>query len=130
MTSNAMRKVMIDVRAHAPELERLRARGDVQITLTATGTNDEESARAHDPEMLAQQEVLFCSYLPTNHREMTRLRLVQITSAGYSQLAGLDLPARGVRACNASGVFDVAIAEWNVAMMVNLARDLRQMIRN
>ena len=28
------------------------------------------------------------------------------------------------------GVFDVPIAEWNVAMMVNLPRDLRGMIRN
>ena len=34
------------------------------------------------------------------------------------------------RACNALGVFDTAIAEWNLAMMVNLARDLRGMIRN
>jgi len=61
---------------------------------------------------------------------MARLRLVQITSAGYGQLLGLNLPARGVRVCNASGVFDTAIAEWNVAMMVNLARDLRQMVHN
>jgi phosphoglycerate dehydrogenase-like enzyme len=40
------------------------------------------------------------------------------------------LPERGIRACNARGCFDVPIAEWNVAMIVNLARDLRQMIRN
>ena len=125
-----MTNIMIDVRLHEPDLARLRARSDVHITVTVAGTKEEESARAHDPEMLAEQDVLFCSCPPTNHREMTRLRLVQITSAGYSQLYGLDLPARGVRACNASGVFDTAIAEWNVAMMVNLSRDLRQMIRN
>jgi phosphoglycerate dehydrogenase-like enzyme len=40
------------------------------------------------------------------------------------------LPERGVRASNARGVFDTAIAEWNIAMMVNLARNLRQMIRH
>lgn len=125
-----MINVMIDVRVDEPALERLRARGDVHVTVTATGTGDEESAREHDPEMLAQQDVLFCSYPPRNHAAMTKLRLVQIASAGYSQLFGLDLPARGIRSCNASGVFDVAIAEWNVAMMVNLARDLRQMVRN
>jgi phosphoglycerate dehydrogenase-like enzyme len=61
---------------------------------------------------------------------MRALRLIQIASAGYTQLLGLDLPRRGVRACNALGVFDIPIAEWNVAMMVNLLRDLRGMIRN
>ena len=55
---------------------------------------------------------------------------IQIASVGYEQLLGLGLAARGVRACNARGVFDTAIAEWNVAMMINLARDLRGMIRN
>jgi phosphoglycerate dehydrogenase-like enzyme len=46
------------------------------------------------------------------------------------QLFGLDLPQRGIRATNCRGTFDVPIAEWNVAMMINLARDFRQMIRN
>ena len=55
---------------------------------------------------------------------------MQISSAGYSQLIGLGLPDRGIRASNARGCFDVPIAEWNVSMIVNLARDLRQMIRN
>jgi phosphoglycerate dehydrogenase-like enzyme len=122
--------VMIDVRLDESALERLRARGDLEITVTAVGEEDQEPEREHDPQMLAQQDILFCSFLPTNHRAMKRLRLIQIASAGYEFLLGLDLPGRGVRACNASGVFDVAIAEWNVAMMVNLARDLRQMIRN
>ena len=61
---------------------------------------------------------------------MRRLRWIQISSAGYSQLFGLNLVERGIRATNARGCFDVPIAEWNVAMMVNMARDLRQMIRN
>ncbi len=128
--TSAMTNVMIDVRPDEPSLEQLRACRDLHITLTAVGSDDEEPARTHDPEMLARQDILFCSYLPTNHEAMTRLRLVQITSAGYGQLLGLNLPARGVRVCNAAGVFDVAIAEWNVAMMVILARDLRQMLRN
>jgi phosphoglycerate dehydrogenase-like enzyme len=125
-----MTNVMIDVRADESELKRLRARGDLRLTVTAVAADDEEPARDHDPAMLAQQDVLFCSQLPTNHSEMTRLRLLQISSAGYGQLLGLNLPSRGVRVCNASGVFDVSIAEWNLAMMVNLARDLRQMVRH
>ena len=125
-----MTNVMIDVRVDESSLEQLRARSDLHLTLTAVGEDDEEPEREHDPEMLAQQDVVFCSRLPTNHLAMSRLRLVQISSAGYLQILGLDLPKRGIRACNASGVFDVAIAEWNVAMMINLARDLRKMVRN
>ncbi len=125
-----MLNVMIDVRIDAASIDRLQNRDDVNITITAVGEDDEEPAREHDPAMLAEQDVLMCSYLPTNHEVMKRLKLVQIASAGYSQLHGLGLPARGVRACNGSGVFDASIAEWNVAMMINLTRDLRQMIRN
>lgn len=122
--------VMIDVRSDEAALEKLQSRDGVNVTITAEGKTDEEPHREHDPAMLAEQDVLFCSYPPKNHEAMTRLKLVQITSAGYSQLFGLDLPARGVRACNGSGVFDASIAEWCIAMMINLARDLRQMIRN
>lgn len=125
-----MTNVMIDVRVDNAALEQLRSRHDLQLTVTALGVDDEEEAREHDPEMLAHQDILFCSQLPTNHGAMKRLQLTQISSAGYGQLLGQSLPERGVRACNASGVFDVAIAEWNVAMMVNLARDLRQMTRH
>ena len=112
-----MTNVMIDVRVDESALEQLRARSDLHLTLTAVGAEDEEPVREHDPQMLAEQDIVFCSRLPTNHQAMSRLRLVQISSAGYLQLLGLNLPTRGVRACNASGVFDVAIAEWNVAMM-------------
>src|SRR5262249_41658904 len=50
--------------------------------------------------------------------------------AGYDQLLGLNLVAKGIRACNGLGNFDVPIAEWNIAMMVDLARHVRLMIRN
>jgi phosphoglycerate dehydrogenase-like enzyme len=125
-----MTNVMIDVRTDELSLAALQARSDLNLTLTAIGEEDEEAERQHNPLMLAEQDVVFCSRLPTNQTAMSRLKLVQISSAGYGQLLGLNLPSRGIRACNASGVFDVAIAEWNVAMMINLARDLRQMIRN
>jgi phosphoglycerate dehydrogenase-like enzyme len=74
--------------------------------------------------------VLFCTFPPSNSADLRNLRWVQISSTGYSQLVGLDLVAHGVRATNARGCFDVPIGEWCAAMMVNLARDLRQMIRN
>jgi phosphoglycerate dehydrogenase-like enzyme len=90
----------------------------------------EEKVRAIDPARLSAVDALFCTFPPSNLGDMTALRWVQISSAGYSQLFGLDLAARGVRATNARGCFDVPIGEWCVAMMVNLVRDLRQMIRN
>ena len=74
--------------------------------------------------------VLFSCETPTNLDEMDSLKLIQISSAGYAQLCGLDLPGKGIRACNAAGVFDAPISEWNFTMIVNLARDIRGMIRN
>lgn len=67
---------------------------------------------------------------PENFADLPRLRWIQLSSTGYSQLFGLGLAARRIRATNSRGCFDCPIAEWNVAMIVNLARDLRQMIRN
>ncbi len=79
---------------------------------------------------LGDAEILVCTLPPTNQQALDRLRFVQLTSVGYAQLYGLDFVRRGVRAANARGVYDTAIAEWNIAMMINLARDLRTMIRN
>jgi len=73
---------------------------------------------------------IFCSTLPENLNAFTRLRWVQIDSSGFSQLIPADLPARGVEATNAAGVFDIPIAEWCLTMMVALARDLPAMVRN
>jgi phosphoglycerate dehydrogenase-like enzyme len=52
-----------------------------------------------------------------------------LASVGYEHLRHLHIADRPVRVCNARGLFDTAIAEWNVAMMINLTRDLRGMIR-
>ena len=90
----------------------------------------EERSRELPAERVRDAEVLFCTFPPTNFSAMARLRWVQIASTGYTQLFGLGLVERGIIATNARGCFDVPIAEWNLAMMVNLARDLRGMIRN
>lgn len=120
-------KIVIDVAAHERALAALRARADCQLEVI---TPPEEKARELDPALIADADVLFCTFAPTNHAVMKKLKWIQIASTGYTQLHGLGLPERGVRATNARGCFDVPIAEWNVAMMVNLARDCRQMIRN
>lgn len=123
-----MHKVLVDLRVDEVGLRRLRSLPGVNVVVL--DKPEEAEQRPLPAELLADVEVLACSIPPTNLSDMRALRLVQIASAGYTQLVGLSLPERGVRACNALGVFDVPIAEWNVAMMVNLLRDLRGMIRN
>lgn len=120
-------KILIDLEPHAPGVAALERLPGVQLDLLAPPA---VTARAVEAARLADAEVLFCSVPPSNHADLARLKWIQIASAGYSQLFGLDLPRRGIRATNALGCFDVPIAEWNVAMMVNLLRDFRQMIRN
>lgn len=119
--------LLIDVAVEPTALAALQAAGRHTIDCL---TPPAESVRRVDPARLRAAEVLFCTFPPANIEDMNSLRWLQLASTGYTQLFGLDLPARGVRATNGRGCFDVPIAEWNLAMMVNLARDLRQVIRN
>jgi len=120
-------KIAIDWVADPEAVESLRRRAGNEITLIQP---PEERSRELDSRVLSEAEVYFCTLPPTNHAVMASLKWIQIASTGYTQLIGLGLAERGVRATNARGCFDVPIAEWNMAMMVNLARDLRQMVRN
>jgi phosphoglycerate dehydrogenase-like enzyme len=120
-------KLLIDVPVDDEAMAALRDYGRYEIDCIEPPA---EASRTIDAARLADAEVLFCTFPPTNFSDAHALRWVQIASVGYSQLFGLDLPARGIRATNARGCFDVPIGEWAVAMMVNLVRDVRQMIRN
>jgi phosphoglycerate dehydrogenase-like enzyme len=75
-------------------------------------------------------EVMFCTHAPPNIAAFKNLRWLQIESAGFSQLFPHRLGERGVVVTNARGIFDCPIAEWNIAMMINLVRDLRTLIRH
>jgi phosphoglycerate dehydrogenase-like enzyme len=108
-------------------LGRLRALPEVRVDVIET---EEEESCVFPAGRIRDTQILFCSLPPSNFSDMASLELIQLGSVGYSQLYGLSLPERSIRACNALGVFDGPIAEWNIAMMVNLARDLRGMIRN
>jgi phosphoglycerate dehydrogenase-like enzyme len=118
-------KILVDVAVHEASLERLRSRG-----LPVELVEAREEVRRLPAELLRDARILFCTFPPENFSDLQNLEWVQITSAGYGQLSGLNLAVRGIRASNARGCFDVPIAEWNIAMMVNLARNLRGMIRN
>jgi phosphoglycerate dehydrogenase-like enzyme len=82
------------------------------------------------PELLHGQHVLFCKAPPKNLDDLIDLEFMQIVSVGYEHLRHLGLADRPVRVCNARGLFDTAIGEWCLAMMIALTRDLRGMIRN
>ena len=121
-------KLLIDVPVDPDALAKLRGAG--RFDMDVLDPPAEERARAVEPSRLRDADVLFCSYAPTNFADAVALRWIQLGSTGYSQLFGLDLNGRGIRVTNARGCFDVPIAEWVMAMMVNLLRDVRRMIRN
>lgn len=122
-------KILVDMPQEECGLKRLAALPGVQAACVADNPGS-ESGRELPVDLINDRHALFCMVPPKNVAEMRELRFIQIGSSGFSQLFGLDLPARGIRACNAVGVHAVAIAEWSLAMMINLARDLRGMIRN
>lgn len=122
-----MKQVLIDVSIQESALGRLCQRPDVRV-LVADPISEEALVRP--VEILRDTEILFCSEPPANLEEMRALQWIQLCSSGYEQLLRWNLPRRGVRASNALGVFDVPIAEWCVAMLVNLARDVRGMLRH
>ncbi|MBM3726362.1 MAG: D-2-hydroxyacid dehydrogenase [Acidobacteria bacterium] len=122
-----MKRLLIDVPLHAASLERLRVFAGVTVDIVET---PEERRRLLPAAMLREAAGLFCTFPPENFEECRRLRWIQTGSVGYTQFTGLGLAGRGIELANARGCFDVPIAEWNIAMIVNLARDLRGMIRH
>ena len=121
-----MNKIVIDIRVKPESLRRIESISGMRVECVGP------AYEAHElpAEIIRDADMLVCLMPPGNHAEMSALKFIQVSSAGYAQLYGLDLVRRGVRACNARGVYDTTIAEWSVAMMVNLARDLRGMICN
>lgn len=118
-----MMKVLIDLPIHGPILKAIKSLPGVEVVTVAP----EEKVRPLPVDLIQEVDALLCTFPPENHRDMKALKYVQIASAGFTQLIGQGLEDRGVTCCNALGVFDVPIAEWNIAMMVNLARDMRAM---
>jgi phosphoglycerate dehydrogenase-like enzyme len=121
-----MLNVLLDVSLEPVALRRLEALPGVRV----------RNAPPHKPgtalpaELLRGQQVLLCKFPPENFDDLTDLQLMQFSTVGYEHLRHLKMAERPVRTCNARGIFDTAIAEWNLAMMVNLTRDLPAMFRN
>jgi phosphoglycerate dehydrogenase-like enzyme len=120
-------KVLIDLPVYEPILAAIKKLDGIAVQLI---NPPEERSRPLPSELIADCDVLLCTFPPENHEEMKHLKYLQISSAGFKQLIGQGFPDRNVQCCNALGVFDVPIAEWNIAMMVNLARDMRKIMHN
>lgn len=122
-----MLTVLIDMPSHKPSVSALNDMADIKVKFVPT---PEERLRSLPEELIDDCDVLFCSLPPENHQQMKKLKLIQISSAGYTQVVGKGFEEKGIRVCNALGVFDIPIAEWNIAMMINLARDMRKIMHN
>ena len=121
-----MPRILVDVKHDDTKLAALRQFAGVEVFSVPFA----EQARELPLQVIQDAEILFCTFPPLNFSGMQAIRWVQLASSGYSQLFPYDFPARGIRATNARGCFDVPIAEWCMAMMVNLIRNQPQMLRN
>jgi phosphoglycerate dehydrogenase-like enzyme len=120
-----MTQILLDVPIDPASLARLRALPDVHVEVLPPA----ERSRELPVELLRGVHILLCKLPPRNFDDLTALELMHIATVGYEHLEHLKLADRPRRVCNARGIFDTAIGEWNVAMMIALTRDLRGMIR-
>src|SRR5229473_4800226 len=126
MEKNMIPRILSEVSLNETAVQKLEALSG--ITVQQLSPHDSWWDLPND--LLPGPEILLCKLPPRNIDKMNRLKLVQLSSVGYEHLRHLGFADRSVRVCNARGIFDTAIAEWNLAIMVNLIRDLRGMIRN
>jgi phosphoglycerate dehydrogenase-like enzyme len=121
-----VKRVLIDVPLTDDALRHLREIPGVALEVLP----EAHKFRSLPAEQLRGVHVLLCKLPPENVEDLVSLELLQLSTVGYEHLRHLDLASRPYPVCNARGVFDTAIAEWNIAMMINLVRDLRSMVRN
>lgn len=120
-----MKHLLLDIPLPAATLERIAALG-VVVHAIPPG----EPVRALPSDLLRAAHFLFTKQPPTNFVDARSLELLQLATVGYEHWREQRLQDTTVRVCNARGVFDTAIGEWNVGMMIALRRDLRAMHRN
>ena len=65
----------------------------------------------------------------TGHEGFTSLRYLQVTSAGLDRVPLAWVRERGIRLCNAEGVYSAPMAEWTVMRILELLRRVPQDFR-
>lgn len=66
------------------------------------------------PLLASEVDATVCNGLFLSHdfEDFTRLKLIQLTSAGFDRVPGEKIKARGVELYNARGVYSTPMAEW------------------
>jgi phosphoglycerate dehydrogenase-like enzyme len=121
-----VKHVLIDVRLTDDALRHLRDTPGLTVDVLPPP----KTFRPLPASQLHGVHVLLTKLPPVNIDDLHSLQLLQLSTVGFDHLRHLNLATRPYATCNARGVFDTAIAEWSLAMMINLARDLRAMVRN
>lgn len=125
-------KILITIRPDPPIYEQLLRDDSLEIILVKEPVGGHGIVSGNwSAEWLRECDVMFTSgVLPANIANASHLKWVQLGSAGYEEAIKAGLASRAIRVSNALGVFDIAIAEWNICMLIALSRNLRGMIRN
>jgi phosphoglycerate dehydrogenase-like enzyme len=121
-----MHHLLVDMPVDDSSLQQLQQISDLKVTVIPFSEEERPLATSQVQDI----DILFCQSPPANFSDCSKLKWIQIGSVGFNQLIPLQLPDLGIRATNAQGVFDVPIAEWNLAMMFQLARDMQGMYHN
>jgi phosphoglycerate dehydrogenase-like enzyme len=121
-----VKHILIDVQLSDDTLRQLRDTPGLTLEVIPPA----HRFRPLPAEQLRGVHAFLCKLPPVNFDDLTSLEFLQLATVGYEHLRHLNLAGRGFPVCNARGVFDTSIAEWNLAMMINLARDLRGSIRS
>jgi phosphoglycerate dehydrogenase-like enzyme len=121
-----MPRIVVHVPVLALALARMRSLPGVSIVEVPHQEGEWEVPAS----LVPGPDILLCKRMPRNLDALTDLKLIQLATVGYEHLEQHRFAERPIRVCNARGIFDTAIAEWNLAMMIALARDLRGMLRN
>src|SRR5947209_3346505 len=121
-----MTRILMDLTIDPAAAEKLRCLPGV-VVHELEGSHEPVE---RDPKLLHDVDVLLAKHPPKNFEDQKFLKLWQLATVGFDHFAHLRLGERPFTVCNARGVFDSGIGEWVAAMLVNLKRDLRGMIRD
>jgi phosphoglycerate dehydrogenase-like enzyme len=124
-----MKQILIDLDLEPRHLERLRALPGATVHLSPEPTNTLKEKEL-PPALLRDKHVILCKRPPLNLKDAADLELLHLGTVGFDHINHLKLHESPARVCNARGIFDTAIGEWCLAMMVNLVRDVPGMLRN
>jgi len=128
-----MLKIWINIPFPDSALSRLRAGiGSNQLLISNQVANILSAAGA-DP-LLAEADIAFGQPDPEQLLSLTRLKWIQLSTAGYTRYDRPDLreilARRSILVTNSSSVFDEPCAEHALAFMLAAARDLPAAVAN